>query len=196
MSDPAVAASDPPGRHVPGEAGIWIFILGDMTVFALLFGVYVDARSKDPALFDRGQAALDQDYGAVNTLLLLTSSILVVMAVRALMAGSARPARLLVLGALACAAGFCVTKYLEWSDHLSHGLKPATSDFWTYYYVLTGLHLFHLLIGMGVLTFILVQTRRPVLSAGRLAFVEGGACFWHMVDLLWIVLFPLIYLVR
>jgi len=184
-------------RHLPGEEGTWVFIMGDMTVFALLFGVFIDAFSKDPALFRHAQAILDQTYGAINTLLLLCSSLLVVTAIRAVRAGNPRLAPSMVLGAIACALGFCLTKYLEWGDHLGAGFTPATNDFWMYYYVLTGLHFFHLLLGMGVLTFIYLQTRKTEpMSERTFAFVEGGACFWHMVDALWIVLFPLLYLVK
>jgi nitric oxide reductase NorE protein len=190
------AREEKPTRRIPGEAGMWVFIFGDMTMFALLFGVYVDARSKDPALFRHSQTILNPDFGAINTLLLLCSSILVVTAVRAMRAGAMRLAPPLVLGAMACGLGFCVTKYLEWGDHLRDGYKPATNAFWMYYYILTGLHFVHLLLGIGVLTFIYRQSRKPSPSARTLALVEGGACFWHMVDLLWIVLFPLLYLVR
>jgi nitric oxide reductase NorE protein len=189
-------ASGKPARHLPGEEGTWIFILGDMTVFALLFGVYIDARSKDPLLFDRSQAILHQTYGAINTLLLLSSSLMVVMAVRAIRHGVPNIAPRLFAGAFACGLGFSFMKYLEWSEKLKDGIKPATNDFWMYYYILTGLHFFHLILGMAVLVFCFVQAKKPQLSVRQFAFVEGGACFWHMVDLLWIVLFPLLYLVK
>ena len=112
------------------------------------------------------------------------------------MALSTNLAPKLIVGAFACGLGFAFVKYLEYSDKLSHGIKPATNDFWMYFYVLTGLHFFHLLCGMALLVFIWVQVEKPKLDPRRLAFVEGGACFWHMVDLLWIVLFPLLYLVH
>ena len=187
--------------HLPGEEGTWIFIFGDMTVFALLFGVYLSARGADPALFNASQQHLSQSWGAVNTLLLLSSSLLVVTAIRALRYGIPHIAPKLIAGAFACGVGFAVVKYFEWGGHLSDGFKPATNDFWMYYYVLTGLHFFHLLIGMGLLTFIFFQARKvsdapkQFMEPRRFAFVEGAACFWHMVDLLWIVLFPLLYLV-
>jgi nitric oxide reductase NorE protein len=201
----AVAAHKPAGlpraerrRHVPGEEGVWVFILGDMAVFALLFGVYLYYRAADPSLFRVSQQGLDQTFGAVNTLLLLASSLFVVTGVRAIRRPAAQVAPRLFAAAFACGLGFVLNKYLEYSDKLSHGIKPATNDFWMYYYVLTGLHLFHLLLGLGVLAFCFVQSRKPALALDpvRFAFVEGGACFWHMVDLLWIVLFPLLYLVK
>jgi len=165
-------------------------------VFALLFGVYVDARAKDPGLFVHSQAILDKDYGVINTMLLLSSSLMVVTAVRAMRAGLRHLAPKLLVGAFCCGVGFCLTKYLEWGDHLRHGFNPGTNDFWMYYYILTGLHFFHLLLGMGVLAFLYTQSREARLGVRQVAFVEGGACFWHMVDLLWIVLFALLYLVK
>jgi len=186
----------PAERRVPGEVGTWVFILGDMTVFAFVFATYLVARAGDTALFTAGQQHLDATVGAVNTLLLLASSLCVVAAVRATARRDARTARLLFGGAMGCGLGFVLNKYVEYSDKLSSGLKPATNDFWTYYYVLTGLHLFHLVVGLAVLAFAIRQAGNPRLTARRYAYVEGGACFWHMVDLLWIVLFPLLYLVR
>lgn len=183
-------------KHVPGEDGLWVFILGDMTVFALLFGVFVYERSENKALFDQSQAALNQDYGAINTLLLLASSLLVVTALRAIRQ-RLPVAPKLFLGALALGGGFILVKGLEWGEKLSAGQNPAENDFFLYYYALTGLHFFHLLVGMGVLAFCYFQSRdTELIKSSRFTWVEGGACYWHMVDLLWVVLFPLIYLMH
>jgi nitric oxide reductase NorE protein len=192
-SPPARAA---PSRHVPGEAGIWVFIFGDMLVFATLFATYLYYRGDDPALYATSQRTLDQTFGAVNTLLLLASSLLVATAVRAVRRQAQRLASWLIGGAMLCGLAFSALKFTEYSGKLHHHLTPATNDFYMYYFVLTGLHWFHLMIGMAVLTTLLVLVRKPQLSSRQFAFVEGGACFWHMVDLLWIVLFPLLYLVR
>jgi nitric oxide reductase NorE protein len=187
----------PRAKHLPGEEGTWIFILGDMTVFALLFGVFIQARSKDPALFDHASAQLNQNYGAVNTLFLLTSSLFVITGIRAIRDHIQKVAMWCFIGAMACGFGFLTLKVLEYHHELSRGLNPAKNDFFMYFFVLTGLHAFHLIIGMAVLTFLVVQSRRPEPpSEKRFAFIEGGACFWHMVDLLWIVLFPLLYLMK
>jgi len=190
------AASVKKRRHLPGEEGTWIFILGDMTVFALLFGVYISARAEDPELFRSSQEALNQNYGAINTLLLLASSLMVVTAIRAIRHNVSRLAPALFAGAFACGAGFSLMKYLEWGEKLRHDINPGTNDFWMYYYILTGLHFFHLLLGMAVLVYLYKQAKKVRLNERQFAFVEGGACFWHMVDLLWIVLFPLLYLVK
>jgi nitric oxide reductase NorE protein len=173
---------------------MWVFLLGDMMVFALLFGIYLDNHQRQLALFDRSQLRLDPAYGAVNTLLLLTASLFVVKGVGVMRGGG--EATLYVLAALSCGLGFGVVKSVEWGEKLSAGLHPSTNHFFMYYFVLTGLHFFHYLIGMGLLVFILRLSRRRELSVRQVVYLEGAACFWHMVDLLWLVLFPLLYLVR
>ncbi|MCW3014534.1 MAG: cytochrome oxidase subunit [Solirubrobacterales bacterium] len=201
MSTITRAADEKVGRpkteqHVPGEVGTWVFIFGDMTIFAILFVTYLYYRADDPKLFDASQKHLDQTYGAVNTLLLLLSSLLVATAVRAVRARKVQIVPWLIAGAFSCGLAFSGLKIAEWHEKVSHGLKPATNDFYMYYFVLTGLHWFHLIIGLFVLSFLFYLARKPEMSKRQFGFFEGGACFWHMVDLLWIVLFPLLYLVK
>lgn len=185
-----------PRRHLPGEAGAWVFIFGDMLVFAMLFGAFLEARSHEPVVFEQSRELLNVSFGAVNTLLLLASSLCVVTGVRALRLGLPHLGSRLYAGALVCGFGFLVSKALEYGDKLSAGLTPATNDFWMYFFTLTGLHLFHLLIGMALLTYCLVRCRAGRPSDTQFTYIEGASSFWHMVDLLWIVLFPLLYLVQ
>ena len=186
----------PVRNHVPGEPGIWIFILGDMAVFAILFGTFLMYRSKDVELFDNSQLHLNAIFGLINTLLLLVSSMLVVLAVSAVRRGTPRPAPLLIAGAIGCGLGFSVLKVVEYVGKIDAGITPQTNTYYMFYFLLTGLHWFHLILGLAVLSYLLVSARRKQHTAGQLAWFEGGACFWHMVDLLWIVLFPLIYLLN
>jgi nitric oxide reductase NorE protein len=167
-----------------------------MTVFALLFGVFIYYRGKQPHLFDVSQRDLHRYFGAINTLVLLASSLCVVTAVRAIRANMRRLAPILIGVAIVCGSIFLMNKGLEWGSLLSAGHKPATNNFFMYFFVLTGIHAFHLLIGMAVLIALFILSRKEKLTPGQYAFVEGGACFWHMVDLLWIVLFALLYLVH
>lgn len=181
--------------HVPGEAGVWVFILGDMVIFGILFATFLYYRADRPGVFAESQHALNQNYGAINTLLLLVSSLLVVMALRAVR--MKRPvASRLVAGAFGCGLAFSAMKVIEYTEKVGDGLTPSTNEFFMFYFVLTGLHWFHLLVGLAVLTSMFVLARKRELSTRQFGFFEGGACFWHMVDLLWIVLFPLLYLVR
>lgn len=189
------STADTPNK-VPGEVGVWIFILGDICVFAVFFTYYLVQRSKHIELFDVSQSTLNKNFGAVNTVFLLISSLFVVLAVRAMRAVERRLAQRLIAGAFACGAAFIVIKVFEYSERIAAQQIPSTNGFYLLYFVLTGLHLFHLIIGLGVLTALFLLARKPALSRHQWAFFEGGACFWHMVDLLWLVLFPLIFLVR
>jgi nitric oxide reductase NorE protein len=182
--------------HVPGETGIWVFIFGDMTIFAIMFATYLFYRGKDVGLFDASQLKLNPNFGLVNTVLLLTGSLLVVLAVGCVRSGSHRPARPLLLGAIGCGAAFSVLKIVEYSTKLDAGITPQTNQFFMFYFVLTGLHWFHLAIGLAVLSYMYFSARRNVLDIRQFVWFEGGGCYWHMVDLLWIVLFPLLYLVN
>jgi nitric oxide reductase NorE protein len=183
-------------RRIPGEAGVWIFILGDMSVFAVFFTVYLVERSRDDELFEVSQATLNKNLGAVNTILLLISSLFVVMAVRAMRSACRPLAQRVIITAFLCGVTFVVVKVFEYHERIVAHETLSTNAFYRLYFLLTGLHLFHLIIGLAVLTVLWSMARRTELSKNQLAFFEGGACFWHMVDLLWLVLFPLIFLVR
>jgi nitric oxide reductase NorE protein len=185
-----------PTKHIPGEEGAWVFIFGDMTVFAVFFVTYLYYRGQQKPLFEQSQHSLVQGYGVINTLLLLTSSLCVAVAVNALRRRRTDIAPWFFAGALLCGLGFSGMKVLEYSEKLSAGITPATNNFYMYYFILTGFHFFHLILGMVVLTYLIWSSRRPHLTVRQFAFVEGGASFWHMVDLIWIVLFPLLYLVK
>ncbi len=191
---PAVAAKK--AKRIPGEEGVWIFILGDVCVFAVFFTYYLLQRSKHVDLFDLSQSTLNKNFGAVNTVFLLISSLLVVLAVRAMRVAERTLAQRLIAGAFLCGVAFIIVKVFEYSERIAAHQIPTTNGFYLLYFVLTGLHLFHLIIGLGVLTALFFLARRADLSEHQWAFFEGGACFWHMVDLLWLVLFPLIFLVR
>lgn len=202
MSDTLVDSSrpstpEPPQRyHVPGETGLWVFILGDMAVFGILFATYLYYRGKNVALFNVSQQQLNPDFGLVNTVLLLASSLLVVLAVGAVRTGAHRPAQPLILGAIGCGVAFSVLKIIEYSGKVHAGITPQTNQFFMFYFVLTGLHWFHLAIGLAVLGYMYFSARRTSLDVKQFAWFEGAGCYWHMVDLLWIVLFPLLYLVN
>ncbi|CDO90238.1 cytochrome C oxidase subunit III [Mycobacterium triplex] len=183
-------------KRVPGEEGVWIFILGDICVFAVFFTYYLVQRGKHVDLFDVSQSTLNKNFGAVNTVFLLISSLFVVLAVRAMRAAERLLARRLIAAAFLCGVAFIVVKVFEYSERIAAHQIPTTNGFYLLYFVLTGLHLFHLILGLGVLTALFFLARRAELSKHQWAFFEGGACFWHMVDLLWLVLFPLIFLVR
>lgn len=180
---------------MPGEGGIWIFLFGDMIVFGVFFATFMYQRAKAPELFDQSRQTLSITIGLINTLILLSSSLLVVTGIRAIRVNRPMTARLLFLAALGCGLAFVGLKALEYTVKVQQGHTPNQNAFYLYYFILTGLHLFHVLIGIAVLTILAAQARRIKPGATSMAVAESGACFWHLVDLLWIVLFPLLYLV-
>ncbi len=172
-----------------------MLIFGDLVVFAFVFGAYLAQRLGHRSVFLVGQQLLDRNLAFGNTLLLLTGSVLVVRGLRAVRAGRPDRSSWCFAGALACGLGFVAVKVVEYHHLVSTGHGPSSSTFFTYYFVLTGLHLFHVVVGLAALTFLVVASRRPT-TPRRRAYLESAACFWHLVDLLWIVLFPLLYLLR
>lgn len=180
--------------HVPGEEGVWVFIGGDLVAFAIFFITYAVARRQEPALFDRAQALLDRGLGLLNTLLLLTSSLLVAQALAAARHNDRR-ARSLLLGAMALGIGFVMVKAFEYSAKIGQGFTLNTNNFSIYYYMFTGIHLLHVLIGLGVLAFAVSRFDNRGALRGGIGMIEGAGAFWHLVDLLWIILFALLYLV-
>lgn len=192
----AQQSSNPAQPHVPGEVGVWVFILGDMVVFALFFVTFMYYRAQNVELFAASQAMLDQNRGAFNTLLLLASSWFVVLGVRSLHQHLAHLAPRLFGLAFLCGLGFVFVKFFEFREKISHGVTATTNDFFMYYFIFSGIHLLHVFIGIGVLAFMIVHLRKYGTSVPNMVLIEGGASYWHMVDLLWIVLFPLLYLIK
>ena len=182
-----------PGPHVPGEEGVWVFILGDMMVFCLLFATFLYYRAQNLAVYRLAQETLDRGLGLTNTFLLLLSSLFVAVGVQWVRADKARLASKLFLAAILCGAGFCLVKVFEYGAKIRLDITPTTNEFYMFYFVLTGIHLLHLLVGMALLLSMLLAARRPQPNP---RFFEGAGAYWHLVDLLWIMLFPLLYLLR
>jgi nitric oxide reductase NorE protein len=181
-------------RRVPGEEGLWVFILGDMTMFGVFFAAFLYERSAQPALFASSREALMPAVGAVNTLVLLTSSLFVAAAVRAHRDGRRDAAARLVGAAGLCALMFAGLKATEWVLEIQGGHTPRENSFFLYYYLLTGVHFAHVVIGSVVLIYWWLLLRRPPKTTGESRVVECCASYWHMVDLLWLVLFPVVYM--
>lgn len=183
-------------RSVPGEVGIWVFVFGDMLVFALLFITYLYYRSLELSLFVDSQATLNAFLGLINTLVLLASSCFVVMSVDALKAYRLPHAKLHLIFAISCGFIFVGIKYFEYSAKLNTGINPLTNDFFMYYFILTGIHLLHVIAGIGGLAFTYFFVLSNDKPESRTIYAECAGIYWHMVDLLWLFLFPLLYLIR
>ncbi|MEM7543174.1 MAG: cytochrome c oxidase subunit 3 [Pseudomonadota bacterium] len=182
--------------HLPGETGVWMFIIGDVVIFSLFFGVFIYYRAADVALYAASQLTLNQVLGAFNTVLLLSSSWFVALAVHAARHARARLSARLLVAAAGCGIGFVIVKYFEWSEKIGAGYTLVTNDFFMYYFLLTGIHLLHVLIGIGVLSFLWSVIVKGDTSENTIVVLESGASFWHLVDILWIALFALLYLMR
>ncbi len=184
--------------RIPGEGGIWVFIFGDLLVFSLFFITFLMYRAENVALFTESQISLNESFGVFNTALMLSSSWFVAMGVTAVRRGMFKVPLGLFSLAFVCGAGFGLVKFFEYGEKLGAGITLSTNDFYMYYYLLSAIHMFHVLIGMGVLMFIIYfcKTREGVYTEADIRNIESGSCFWHVVDLLWIVLFALLYLVK
>ena len=180
--------------HVPGESSMWFFIIGDLLIFGVYFISYMIYRGQDQDLFLQSQQHLNPGIGVINTLVLLTSSLFVALGTETARTGGAEAAHRLFSTALALGAVFPLLKMVEWVPKINAGFTPGENLFFMYYYMMTGLHLCHVLLGLVILGFVARNLRlaNPV----NVTFVETGAMYWHMVDLLWLVLFALFYLMR
>ncbi|PKO85975.1 MAG: cytochrome-c oxidase [Betaproteobacteria bacterium HGW-Betaproteobacteria-12] len=194
LAAPSISAPDHP--RLPGDLAIWFFILAEMLAFAVFFASYAFARSANPELFNLHQQTLDRNAGALNTLLLVTGSWFVVLAVQAAHRNDqAAVPRHIALGML-CGAGFLVVKVFEYAEKFGAGISLSTNTFYMFYISLTFFHFMHVILGMVILAVIWTQARKGAYRSGECNGLESGAAYWHMVDLLWIILFPLVYVMR
>ena len=183
-------------KGLPGDLAIWIFIWSELLVFAIFFAGYAIVRANNVELFDSLQPTLDRNAGAINTALLLSASWCVARAVAAIKADLApRSARLLMAGIL-CGGGFLVVKMFEYADKFNHGIDLTTNTFYFFYLALTFFHFMHVILGMVILFAVWDKTRKGGYSAADHHGMETGASYWHMVDLVWLILFPLVYVMR
>ena len=180
-----------PGVRAPG---ILTFIIADILIFGVLFVSFMIERSHQVPLFDRSAAMLDVRLGLLNTLILMTSGLFVVLAVHAAREGRASPTRRWLLVSFLIGAGFGVNKVIEYSDKLAHNITMLSNDFFMFYFVLTGVHFVHFLVGMVVLALLWFRASSEAVDGPLFGWIESGGLYWHMVDLLWIVIFPLLYL--
>ncbi|MFB4303690.1 cytochrome c oxidase subunit 3 [Actinomadura sp. NTSP31] len=180
-------------RRLPGDVDMWVMILGDLFFFGCYFVTYMVFRAMSTDEFTASQRHLNVDIGVANTIVLLTSSLFAALAVLAVREGALRKAQRLLLATGACGVLFALIKAYEWHAEISHG-RTIHDEFFGFYFVLTGVHLVHLALGLLVLGVAVRELRDP--RRRRQAIVEQSVLFWHMVDLLWVVIFALLYLMR
>ena len=217
-------------QFAAGKLGMWIFLLTEVLFFGGLFCAYAVYRANHPEIFVYAHQFLDKPLGAINTAVLILSSLTMAWAVRSAQLSRRRGLVLCLALTLVCAAIFLGIKYVEYKHKWEEGLKWAGSYaprqvrepvpprdpslpvsphnhghgaeprnvgvFFSIYFAMTGLHAIHILGGMGVIGWILLRAVRGDFSAAYFNPVDYAALYWHLVDVIWIYLFPLFYLIR
>lgn len=174
--------------------GIWVFIVGDLFIFGAYFVVYALTRRANEDLFLASQQLLDQRLGVFNTLILLTSSWFVATAIKAQREGRYELAGKLTLMTMGWGLIFLASKFTEWMLLIGEGHTFTSNQFFQFYFFMTGVHVLHVLFGMIALARLYIEMR--FVEGRNNDTAESCAVFWHMVDVLWIIIFPLIYLLR
>lgn len=191
------------------KLGMWLFLAQEVLFFSGLFVAYGIVRVGYPEAFAAGSGELNRLMGGLNTLVLLFSSLTAALAVRSAQLGERKEVSRYLLVTIVCAFGFLIIKYFEyslkfehgllpgthWQPHLDHELPPHTHVFFGIYFMLTGLHGVHVAIGIGVIFWIYLRNERGEFSKEWWTPVDLVALYWHLVDLVWIFLFPLLYLI-
>lgn len=190
-----ISANHQPGTP-PGDLAIWLFIYAELLAFGVFFLAYAFARAHNVELFNDSQRFLNRESGAINTVVLITSSYFVVRAVAAIRAGWSRQCAYWLGGAILLGSVFVVVKLFEFHAKFSAGISLSTNTFYMFYLSLTIFHFMHVILGMVILTAVMLKALRGGYTAAQHTGVETGASYWHMVDLVWLILFPLVYVIR
>lgn len=187
-SPDSLSGSWGPLSSLPGHPMMWILIVSEVLVFGGALIALSGARMTDPELFAQSQQTLDRFAGAINTMVLLTSGLAAALAVTAQSRGNLGPARAWLFAAMALGIVFLGVKAVEYWQKAQAGIGFGENTFYSLYYLTTGFHALHVVAGIGILAFVAWKN--------SLENIETGTAFWHMVDLIWVLLFPIVYLMR
>lgn len=199
-------ATGPEVHHDPVAAriGMWLFLATEVLLFGALFIVFAMQLTRHRWDFVDGSRHLDVRLGALNTAVLLTSSLTMALAIGALLRSRRTLCILLLLATVVCAGGFLGVKAYEWGHKFETGLfprgeallqaRPGVQAFFGLYYVMTGLHALHVAVGVVVIVAVATLVGAGRVHAGRAGLLENVGLYWHLVDIVWIFLFPLFYL--
>jgi len=183
-------------KALPGFNGLWLLLTLDLGVFFLYFVAFMLERHGNEALFEQGRQSLNIWNGFANTLILLTSSWFVVKAVEGTREGALRRARQHLRYGIFCGLAFAFLKVWGWAEEVMAGHSITAGAFYGYYFAITGMHFFHALLGLSALALCLLKLRDEVMVDNAVTWVTSAGVFWHLVDMLWVMIFPLIYLLR
>lgn len=174
--------------ELPGELMMWVLIVSELLIFGAALLAFLAIRVKSTDVFLAGQAELNATAGALNTAVLLTSGMLAARALAVRRAGERKSARVCLLGAGLLGLVFLLIKSFEYHAEFEKGFGIETNPFFTFYFLITGFHAMHVVAGMVILA--------VVARWDSVRNMEAGVAFWHMVDLVWVLLFPIIYLLK
>jgi cytochrome c oxidase subunit III len=203
---------DTPGQQAgAAKLGMWVFLATEILMFSGLFLAYFITRMHYPEMVLEAHEYLNKTAGGVNTVVLITSSLTMALAVRAAQVGDTPGIRRNLLLTIIFAGVFMVVKYFEYTAKIEHGMLPGKyytahehgyhiagypHIFFAVYFMMTGLHGIHVVVGIGVLTWVYLRAGKGHFGPGYYTPVENVGLYWHLVDLVWIFLFPLLYLVK
>jgi cytochrome c oxidase subunit 3 len=186
--------------------GMWLFLFTELILFGGMFIVYAVYRFVHQQEFHLAAQELNTTVGLINTIILLTSSMTAAMSITAMQKGNIRFAKGLIWVTILFAFAFMVNKYFEWSAKIHHGIYPGSPDllskpngeilYFGLYYVMTGLHALHVIVGVVFFLFVLRHIAQGKVTPTAYVRLENSALYWHLVDLIWIFLFPLFYLIH
>lgn len=188
------------------KLGMWLFIFTEILFFGGLFVVYSVYRYMNPVAFDLAHKELSVTMGFVNTVVLLVSSATIAMSISAIQMGKKKQSFYFLAVTIVLAIVFLINKYFEWGSKFEHGMYPGSELmsmlsqgdilFFSLYFFMTGLHALHIIIGIGLLGVCLAKVNKGQINSGKYALLENSGLYWHLVDLIWIFLFPLFYLIH
>lgn len=199
--------TDAEQQQESAKLGMWVFLLTEVLFFGGLFCAYAIYRAWHPEMFFNAHTALDWRMGGLNTIVLITSSVTMALSIRAFQLDQQKLGTWLLIVTLLCAAAFMVVKYFEYAHKFHLGQLPGRfytftgiegtnpHIFFSIYFLMTGLHGIHVLVGMGVIIWLIVRARKGHFSPAYYTPVEVTGLYWHLVDMVWIFLFPLFYLI-
>ena len=191
--------------YLGAKLGMWLFLFTEILLFGGMFLIYAVYRQAYAADFHVAGEEMSLVLGAINTVILLTSSLTMVLAIVEIKRGDVKHSLLFQAATIVLGLVFLVNKYVEWSEHIRQGLYPDSPEllamehgkilFFGLYYVMTGIHAVHVAIGLGVIGFMTALTARGRITSSDYIKLENAGLFWHLVDVIWIYLFPLFYLI-
>jgi len=191
--------------NLTSKFGMWLFLFTEMLLFGGLFIVYTIYRYKNATAFHLAAEELSVAVGTFNTIILLVSSATVAMSITAIQKHNKKIAVVLLCITILLGLVFLVNKYFEWGEHLREHIFPGSNElalrghgdvmFYGLYYFMTGLHALHIIVGLVLLVIITISVTKEKINSEDFVFLENGGLYWHLVDLIWIFLFPLFYLI-